>query len=56
MDAEFPGLVGGGGYYAAAVSGKAAHNDGLPPVFGMVKLFDRSVKRVQVRMDKTGHQ
>jgi hypothetical protein len=54
VDAELPRLVGCGGHHAAAVAGKAADNDGLPPVFGVVKLFYRGVEGVKVGVDEAG--
>jgi hypothetical protein len=51
MDPELPRLIGGGGYHTAPVPGEAADNNRLSAVFGVVKLFDRSVKSVQIGMN-----
>ena len=55
MDAVLPGFVRSGGYHATPISGKPAHNDGFAPVLRVIELFYLCVKRVQIRVRKTGH-
>jgi hypothetical protein len=51
VDPVLPRLIGSGGHHTTTVTGKAADNDRLAPVFRMIELFDRGVKGIQVGMD-----
>jgi hypothetical protein len=53
MDAEFPGLVARGGDHAPL--GGVPDGQRLAPVFGMVALFYRGIKRVHIDMYDLSH-
>ena len=51
MDAELSGFIGTSGYNTAFVR-ITGNYDRLPPVFGMIQLFNGREKRVEVNMKK----
>ena len=54
MHAVFTRFIRTSGNDAAPVAGQRTDNDGLAPVFGIIKLFHRGEKSVQIHMKKTG--
>jgi hypothetical protein len=53
MNAEFSGFIARGGHYAPL--GGVTYRQRLASVFGMVALFDRSVKRVHIDVNYLSH-